>query len=211
MLPVTHCVFGLLQLLTRLLGANCQRFLLRLHHVEFFLDSRKLVLILLQLAGQFSLVRHGLVQLSRHLPAAFTLVFEALLNTGDIGPGFVIACLCPVEMLGPFLVIVAQGFQGGLQADPLGEVFLELELGIPDLASPGLQVIVEGLPAQHRQFGFFLALFLLVGLVLFGCGCLALQVLQLAAQLFSQIGQTLQVFLGPADTVLRFPAPLLVF
>ena len=110
-LPVAHGVFGLLQFLARLFRAYRQRFLFWLHHVQLFLDTRQLVLVLLQFPGQLALVGHGLVQFRGHLPATLALVLKALFDTGDIGAGLVVACLGPIEMFGPFLVIVPEGFE----------------------------------------------------------------------------------------------------
>ena len=111
MLPVAHGVFSLLQLLAGFLRTNSQRFLLRLQHVQLFLDTGQLLFVLLQLPGQLPLIRQGLIKLSRHLPAAFPLVFEALFNTGDIGASLVIAGLGAVEVLGAVLVTVPESFQ----------------------------------------------------------------------------------------------------
>ena len=210
MLPVAHGIFSLLELLAGFLGPDGQALLLGLQHIQFFLDASQLVFVLFQLPGQFPLVGHGLVQLGSGLAAAFPLVFDALLNTGNIRAGFVVAGLGTVKVFGAFVVGFPQGFQGGFQVHPLGQEFFKLQLGIADLATRGLQVVIQGLPAQYGKFRFFLALFLLVGFVLFRCSRLSLQVLQLPAKLFPQVGQAIKVFLGTLDAVFGFPAAFLV-
>ena len=73
-----------------------------------------------------------------------------------------------------------------------------------------MQVRVQGLPAQYRQFGFFLPFFLLVSLVLFRRLGLSLKMLQLTPQFFPQVRQALQVLLGTAYAAFSFLAPFLV-
>ena len=210
MLPFAHGILGTLELFSGFLRFQDQRLLFGLQHIQFFLDARQFLFILFQFPSQFALIGHGLVQFRGRLAAALSLVLKALLNAGNIGTGFVVTRLRPIEMFVTFLMAVPQGFKSCFQADTFRQLLLELELGIPDASAPSLKIGVQGLPAQHRQLGLFLALFLFVGFVLFRRLSLTLKVLQLPAKFVPKIRQAFQVLLGPADAAFGFLAALLV-
>ena len=111
MLPLAHGIFRTLKFFAGFLGFQRQCFLFRLQHVQLFLDTGQLDLVLLQLPGQFALVCHRLVQLRGGLTTAFALVFEALFDAGYISASFIITGLSPVEMLVPLLMVSPQGLQ----------------------------------------------------------------------------------------------------
>ena len=209
-LPLAHGILGTLELFSGILRFQDQRLLLRLQHIQFFLDARQFLFILFQFPSQFALVGHRLVQFRCRLAAALALVLEALLNAGNVSTGFVVTRLRPIEMFVTLLMPVPQGFQSRFEADPFRQLLLELKLGIPDAGTPGLKIGVQRLPAQHRQFGLFLAFFLLVGLVFFCRLGLTLKVLQLPAKFVPKIRQALQVLLGPADAAFGFLATLFI-
>ncbi len=137
-------------------------------------------------------------------------MFQALLNTGDVGPGLIVPGLGPVEVLGPFMVVFPERFQGSFQVHPFGQKLFKFQLGIADFTAPGLKIVIQGFPAQHRQLGFLFALFLFVGFVFFRSCRLSFQVLQLTAKLFAKVCQPLQVLLGATNAVLGFPPPFFV-
>src|SRR5690606_11932640 len=70
--------------------------------------------------------------------------------------------------------------------------------------------LIQPLPAQRLQLGFEVALFGLPGSIPFRCLSLAVQVAQLALQLFAQVSQSFKILMGAADAVLGLAAPLLV-
>jgi hypothetical protein len=100
-----------------------------------------------------------------------------LLYAGNVGAGFIVFRLGPVEVFVAFLVAVPKRFQRGFEVNPLSEVFLQLKFGVTDARSGTLKLLIKGLPPQHRQFGLFTSLFVFVGLVLLSGLGLPLKVL----------------------------------
>lgn len=93
----------------------------------------------------------------------------------------------------------------------LGHQGLEGHFLIADHRFALAHLFVKGLPAQGRQLRLELTFLGLVLLILLGRLGLTMQAFELALQLFAQVGQARQVFMGTANAVLGFPAAFLVF
>ena len=106
---------------------------------------------------------------------------------------------------------VAQPFDAGIGVALFGHQGLEADLLVADHGLALANLLVQRLPTQGGQLGLELALLGLVFLILLGGLGLAVQALELALQLFTQVGQARQVVVGAANTVFRLAAALLVF
>ncbi|MNZ64336.1 hypothetical protein D3C78_825040 [compost metagenome] len=163
-----------------------------------------------QMAGGFLAGTLGLAQVVLQLAQALLAVLDALLDPGDVTGHRVEAALHLVEAFGQFVMAIAQALDAGIGIALLGHQRLMGHILVADhrlaLAHPFVQVA----PAQGRQACLQLAFLGLVFAVLLGRLGLAVQALQLALQLFAQVGQARQVFLGAADAALGFAAALLV-
>ncbi len=108
------------------------------------------------------------------------------------------------------MMSVAQPFDAGIGVPLLGDQGLEAHLLITDHLLALADLSVQRLPAQRRELCLELSLFGLVLLIFFGGLRLSVQALQLALELFAQVGQALEVLVGAADAVLGFAATFLV-
>lgn len=137
-------------------------------------------------------------------------MLDALLHASNIAAHRIEAALHQIEALGQVMVAITQAFDAGVGIALLGHQRFEADfLGADDRFALA-HLIVQGLPAQGRQLRLELAFFALVFLVFLGRLGLAMQALQLALQLFAQVGQASEVFVGTADAVFGLAAALLV-
>src|SRR5690606_24654246 len=93
----------------------------------------------------------------------------------------------------------------------LSNAGFQIHLKLTNLLLTAFHLVVQAFPAQRIKARRSITLFLLQLFVLFSCRGLALQVLQLPAQLFADIRKTLQVFPGTLNAIFRLPASLLIF
>ena len=107
------------------------------------------------------------------------------------------------------MVPVTQAFDAGIGIALFGHQGFEADFLSAYDRFALTNLIVQRLPAQGRQLGLELALFAFVFLIFLGGLRLTVQALKLTPQLFSQVGQTGEVFVGSTNTVFSLAAALL--
>src|SRR3990167_8806513 len=152
----------------------------------------------------------GFVKVILQLAQTLLAVLDALLNTRDIAAHRVETALHQVETLAQLMVAIAQAFDARIGVALLGDQGFEADFLIADHRLAATYLLVQRLPTQCGELSLELTLLGLVFLILLRRLGLAMQTVELAFQLFTQVGQTRQVFMGAADAVLGFAAALLV-
>ena len=152
----------------------------------------------------------GLAQIVLQLTQTLLAMLNALLDACDITADRIEAPLNEVEALRQFVVPVAQTLDAGVGIPLFRYQRLKTDLLIADHLLTLTHLIVQRLPAQRRQLGLQLTLLGFVLLIFLRRLRLAMQALQLTLELFAQIGQASQVFMGSANTIFSFAAALLV-
>lgn len=137
-------------------------------------------------------------------------MLDALLDPGDVATDRIEAPLHQIEALGKIMVPVAQTLDAGIGVTLLGHQRLETDLLGADDRFALADLSVQILPTQGRQLGLELPLFAFELLILLGGLGLTVQAFELAFELFAQVGQALQVFVGAADAVFSLAPALLV-
>ena len=141
----------------------------------------------------------------------FARVLNGLLDTGDIRANTVKATLNFVEGL----ICLDQGFalllDIGFNRALLRNGGFQRSLFIADGRFNLLRVLVQRLPAQDLQLCADDTFLFFQDLIAFGGLGLALQVVDLFFQFFTQVVEAIQVITGVADAGLGFLAALLVF
>ena len=108
------------------------------------------------------------------------------------------------------MVAVAQALDTGVGAALLGHQRFEADFLAADHRLALAHLLVQRLPLEGGELGAQLALLGLVLLVLLGGLGLAVQALELALQLFAQVGEAREVLVGTTDAALGLAAALLV-
>ncbi|MNF37252.1 hypothetical protein D3C84_181680 [compost metagenome] len=210
LLPGLHGAFRGLEAGGAFLGGGLRQLLLGLEQLQLLGQAGQLGAIATQMGGGFLARLFGFAQVVLQLAQALLAVLDALLHPGDIAAHGIEAALHEVEAFGQLVVAVTQALDAGVGIALFGHQGLEADLLIADHRFALADLLVQRLPAQGRQLSLELAFFGLVFLILLRRLGLAVQALQLAFQLFTQVAQARQVLVGAADAVLGLAAALLV-
>ena len=105
---------------------------------------------------------------------------------------------------------VTQAFDAGIGIALLSDQRFKADFLIANDRFALPHLLVQGLPAQRGQLRLELTLFGFVFLVLLGGLGLTVQTFKLATQLFTQVGQAREVFVGATNAVFGLATPLLV-
>jgi hypothetical protein len=152
----------------------------------------------------------GLFQVILQLATALLLVLDGLLYTRHFRAQGVIPGLHPVEFVGAVRVLDPVLLDSGVHLLVIGVHRLQLDLQLADSLARGADFGIQLLPLKGQQLRLQFPLLVLVLAVFLRRLGLALQVLQLALQFLSQVGESLEVFQGAAHAALGFLATLLV-
>jgi len=209
-LPAVHDAFGIFQCGGGFFGGGAGDFLLGDEHVQLFAEGQQQRAVVAQVRFGFQTRALGFLKVVLQLTQALLAVLDTLLDPGDVAADRIEASLHQIEAFGQFMVPVAQALDGGIGIALLGDQRFETDfLGADDRLALA-DLIVQILPAQGRQLRLELALFGFVFLILLGGLGLTVQTFELTLKLFTQVGQTRQVFVGAADAVFGFAPTLLV-
>ncbi len=149
-------------------------------------------------------------QVQFQLLLALPLVLDVLLDAGYFtAQGIVGALNFLIGVIG-LDAFLAHFLHVSFQRPRLGHTGFQFHTQLGDFLLGIADRFIQPLPAQGLQVGRGITLLLLVFLVAFRGTGLALQMLQLALELFANVGQAFEVFAGALDAVFRFPASFLV-
>ena len=152
----------------------------------------------------------GFFQVVLQLTQALLTVLDALLDPGDVAADRIEAPLHQIEAFGQVVVPVTQAFDSRVGIALLGHQGFEGDFLSADDRFALADLFVQRLPAQGRQLGLELTLLAFVFLILLGGLGLAVQAFELTLELFAQVGQAGEVFVGAADAVFSLAPALLV-
>ncbi len=210
LLPAVHGGFGFFQGGGGFFGGGAGDFLLGGEHVQLFAEGQQQGAVMAQVRFGLQAGALGFLQIILQLAQTLLAMLNALLDTGNVAAHRIEAPLHQIEALGQVMVTVTQTLDAGVGIALFGHQRFKADfLGADDRFALA-DLIVQRLPAQGRELRLELAFFALVFLILLGGLGLAVQALQLALQLFAQVGQAGEVLVGAADTVFGLAAALLV-
>ena len=152
----------------------------------------------------------GLVARLLQALGQLALVLDLLFDAGQRAADLVDLALRLVEGVGRFLAAHAVGFQQALGLALFGDQLLQFRFFLRQRFAQALQPAVQAAVFQRLPLGVLDAALFLQGLVLLGLLGLALEVLELLADLLAQVVQAVEVFAGVADARFGFLAALLV-
>ncbi|SST09220.1 Uncharacterised protein [Acinetobacter baumannii] len=210
LLPGLHALLGLFQGDARFFRGGRAEFLFRCEHGHFLGQGREQGTVMPEVRFGFLAGPFGFAQVVLQLALALLAMLDALLDPGDVAADRIEARLHLVEAFGQLVMAVAQPFDAGIGTALLGHQGLEGDLLVADDPLALTDLLVQVAPAHGTQLGLELALLGLVFLVFFRRLGLPVQAFQLPPQLFAQVGEACQVFLGPTDAAFGFAAALLV-
>ncbi|MNZ56899.1 hypothetical protein D3C78_748590 [compost metagenome] len=210
LLPAMHGGFGVFQRGGGLFGGGAGDFLFRGQHVQLFAQGQQQRAVMAKVGFGFQACALGFLEVVLQLPQALLAMLDALLDPGNVTADRVEAPLHQIEAFRQVVVPVTQALDAGVGIALLGHQGFEGNLLVADDRFTLADLIVQRLPAQGRQLRLELALLALVFLVLLGGLGLAMQALELTRQLFTQVGQTLQVLMGTPNAVFGLAPALLV-
>ena len=210
-LPAVHGGFGFFQGGGGFFGGGAGDFLLGGEHVQLFAQGQQQGTVMAQVRFGFQARAFGFLQVILQLAQTLLAVLDTLLDPGNVTAHRIEAALHQIEAFGQLMVTVTQALNAGVGITLLGHQCFKTDFLGANNRFALAHLVIQCLPAQGRQLRLELALFTLVFLILLGGLGLAVQAFELALQLFAQVGQPGEVFVGAADTVFSLAAALLVF
>ena len=210
LLPVRQCGLGFAQRVLAHHVVLAQLLQLRFGVGHGFAQHRQTGLVAADVLAQLLQRVVGLVARLLQALGQLALVLDLLFDAGQRAADLVDLALRLVEGVGGFLAAHAVGFQQALGFALFGDQLLQFRFFLRQRFAQALQPAVQAAVLQRLPLGVLDAALFLQGLVLLGLLGLALEVLELLADLLAQVVQAVEVFAGVADARFGFLAALLV-
>src|SRR5690606_33994938 len=164
-----------------------------------------------QVFFRFFTIAAGLLQIRLQLTTPLLSMVDALLQACDICAYGVVATLNFIEFVTQFGVLGAIVFDLGVFVHLIGDERFHPQLKVTDGFLFLLGLLIQLLILEYLHLCFEQAFFLFIFGIFFRRLCLTLQSRQLTLHLIADVGQTLEVFLSPADSVFGIAATLFIF